>query len=907
MYRRDESWHPIAVRLSALVGVLAVVATTGCSAQAYRLPDDTSKVLQSVDVHVGTDGTVNSLTSTLVATSAASAEPVTTTVQHAPTQSSGKLPLRVLTSYRTADGFGTDLADLAGYTGRVQIDLTVQNLTAQSRLVSYQVDGREMSQQALVAVPLTVVGATELPGVEPDQVITASTDSTSAVSNGVLSQTSTGYAVIQWATILAPPRLAPTATLRLVLDTTGFQVPSFSLSVQPGLVSDPSTTAVIGSALGDSAAELDLQTRTVEVVGDVTSVLTQANTVISSVRESFAQTATTPGAKTVDELRSESSALADSIKAVDSNLNALSEDLGTDVAATDTTLTSVLARTVKAMDQLLGDTDAAAAKPKVTGKGCSAKVEPADKATSVHGHLMAVVNQLDGYAAATNSCKREIQQSVLNSIGPTTPNVAACVDSSSATCSLYLAQDAFTQVVSQLVQSGESAISALQPEIMASTTTAFGAVSDQLDEISKLVTTLSEQQTGTPSATEWNELRDRLSRLDTGLDSVTTQLTEMNQTATRSHTELTELHRNLTDLADQFCRRAEADQLSLATANELRAYLTDRSCADSAGKRTSLKPPKGQSSAVLTGITQQLADWKQVAEKTDPDGESDVATALTGLRADLREARSNLNQLTKERTDDTQATGQDFAQLAKLVRRASTKRETLRTQLSALEAQQAALATTVRTAFGEAASQASGEIASRIDPQIRQIGSQGELNSAQIGELLDAASSGLTSSGEQLGTEAKSGVEAQQAQLHEAGAAAETQIGSAIAAQVKVIDSGVSAAAKDLDGASALLGKDLNQVLLDLGDTQLTDSGLQGAVAASVATAGGTGNQVAQATQTATAFGNLRSSDIAGILFSRAQVSASLEAVNDLDAFVVDLPAGAEHRTIYTIRIGERR
>ena len=101
----------------------------------------------------------------------------------------------------------------------------------------------------------------------------------------MLSQASDGTTQVQWATILAPPQIGPSATLTLVVDAKDFKHPSFDLSVQPGLVTDPSVGALVDAAFQPgTSSELKLQARTIGLVGEVNTVLARAGETISKVR-----------------------------------------------------------------------------------------------------------------------------------------------------------------------------------------------------------------------------------------------------------------------------------------------------------------------------------------------------------------------------------------------------------------------------------------------------------------------------------------------------------------------------------------------------------------------------------------------------------------------------------------------
>ena len=105
-------------------------------------PASGDRLLQSVDVAIGSDGSLSQVGDTVVISRANTGPADTVRHPYDPSKIVDDLPVRVLPSYQTAQSSGTNLADLKGYTGQVTIDLTVQNLTVKPQKVSYDVAGR---------------------------------------------------------------------------------------------------------------------------------------------------------------------------------------------------------------------------------------------------------------------------------------------------------------------------------------------------------------------------------------------------------------------------------------------------------------------------------------------------------------------------------------------------------------------------------------------------------------------------------------------------------------------------------------------------------------------------------------------------------------------------------------------
>ncbi|NQD90991.1 hypothetical protein HP499_24715, partial [Paenarthrobacter sp. CM16] len=264
---------------------------------------------------------------------------------------------------------GSDLADLKGHTGPVEINLTLENLTVKPQTIQYDAAGQARSDTALVGAPLTIAASTKLPGIRADDVTPGSGDGTTG-TNGVLSSTEDGATVVQWATVLAPPRSGASTTLRLAVDVKDFQVPEFDVAVQPGLNTDLSANGVLASAFSSgTGSEMELQRRTISLVSDVNTVLAKAGSTITDVRRNLQATSQTLGAKTAGELRDNSKALAATMSDLKQQLQVLGSDLESSTTATQSTTMSQLKLTVSAVDAMLGDTSATPPVTPISGDG----------------------------------------------------------------------------------------------------------------------------------------------------------------------------------------------------------------------------------------------------------------------------------------------------------------------------------------------------------------------------------------------------------------------------------------------------------------------------------------------------------------------------------------------------------
>ena len=246
-----------------------------------------------------------------------------------------------------------------------------------------------------------------LPGIDPATVVTAAPDATPAAWRG--------HGLDQRRPQPLPgrhhagpvgehPRAAaadPTATFRVVLDAKDLVVPTLDVSVQPGLVTDPSVGALIDSAFNPkNSSELALETRTIKLIGDVNDVLGRASGTISGVRKTLDSSSKTLGTKTVEPLTEDTKTISTSLKTSSDDIDALGDDLKGSLTTTQSATLQRMSETVSGLQDLIGDTSASRLEVPTTGDGCATTVK-ASGGDGVYGNLLRVTAQLQAYAAST--------------------------------------------------------------------------------------------------------------------------------------------------------------------------------------------------------------------------------------------------------------------------------------------------------------------------------------------------------------------------------------------------------------------------------------------------------------------------------------------------------------------------
>lgn len=890
----------VAVIVAALV-VLAVVRPWSSDRKAAEIapPAAGDRLLQSVSVAMQSDGSLSQVGDTVVI-SRASGQTDTSTSEHDPRKVVNDLPVRVVPSYRTATSSGTNLSDLDGYTGRVTIDLQVQNLTVRPQQVSYDAGGQSRTSTAMVGAPLTVVASASLPGVDPATVVTPSTDASGAtdpdVTNGVLSRSSQQVPQVQWAAILAPPQLAATATLRLVLDAKDFTVPTVDVSVQPGLVTDPSVGALVDAAFNPkNSDELALQSRTIAVIGDVNDVLTRASSQISKVRKTLDSTSTTLGAKTVVALQQNTKQIDSSLKDSDRSLGSLDKALQSSLKSTSSSTLQQLESTVRQVEALLGDTSAPVPTATVTGDGCDAKVSAPVATGTVYGSLLQVSAQLNAYSSTTLGCRDELQKAISDTIGPADPSKPdACpADAAvvSVTCSLAATRDGFA-AVSASIRDAQKVTDGLDPEKDFDTSRA--TVDDLIKQLNSLVDGTSADPTKSDTAKQLAATNAAIVEAEDSLKVVGSVIGDIHTAALANKDDVDSMVAQNQAAADAICPvigdGTQPGTLTARTAERIRSFLVARSCPDANGDTTALTPPAPYTAAMSTRLQKQSDAWSDLAEETDPKStDDDLAKALTATTDALTDARKASDAATAS-----------VADLNAAARKSLEGLDSLASGLGDLEKKYSDATAALDESLADAAKNAS---TASLDDAIKTVSDQGQASSQQLGKAFTSSAAGLSSAAKALQDNGAAAIDQQRTELDRTQQTASRSLTTTTTASLGRISGDVTSATRDLTTTRQQLTRDLANILLDLGNPNVKGSGVIGTVAKGATAAGAADYQLALAADQTNAYAAVRGQDVAGIMLRQAQAEAALARQADLSAFAMQVPDDVQHRTVYAFHL----
>ena len=951
----------------AAVTVLALIWAQGVTGGTQARAEE-ARSLESIDIAVSPSGAVTAVSGTTVSVSPDGRRAAAGTRAYAPRDVAKDLPVRVRTAYRTADGAGTDLSEIAGHTGRVTIDVFVENLTVKPQSLTYDVAGTSHTRTALVGAPLTLSAAVSL-DTDPDSVITASSDA-QGVTNGVLSRTGEGKSQVQWAALLAPPQLGATADLRLVVDAVDFKVPEFDLSVQTGLITDPSVQGLMDAAFRtDTGSQLALTTSTIEVLSQVNESLAKAHAIVDRVSTTLTGNAGTIGTQTLADLTSSSQSLSSSMQSIGTDLSGLTQTLTQTLTSAQSSTASQLLQVVNTASAIMGDTSEPAQVPSLESLGCQAQAQPgaeptaqalvgsetptpagaagpaaaqADSGNGVYGSVNRVSGLLQAYAQANDECRAAVQAQLSEALGDA--DTSTCTQGSvSATCSLAAAQQQVNAAVASLGEQADAVTAALQPETRADVLTSSTTLGEKVTGVETALNRLAPSEGGEGTgdlSTELETLNQAVDALTPGVDALVSTLDGIHSWATTAQTNNTTARGQIEAAAADLCTEI-ASAKNPALLQQARARLTSTPCpgaadnkpgggaddkpadnkpddkpADKPGggaddKPADNKPDDGSSAdAALSAQSTNLEQIATASDTTTPGGatKKDVDAVRTAV-ADVVAARDAIVLAVDGAPDDPSkpSLSGSLKDLRTAVTDLRSGYDALSASVTKLDQDQSAAAAGVRTAFDKTAKETTNAVSTTVGTQIRLIGAQAETSRAAVGASFDAATSGMRTSADAITSDSARTIQAQTAQIQDQAAGSSAALSSQIEGSLTSMTQGLTGSVVDIEAARSLLTSDLDRVLLDIGSPDGSGTGLVGIMSSSAALAGSAGYQVAAANQAVAAHGAVRAQDMEGILLQQAQVKASLQAQSRVTGLATPRSAAEQRTMVYNFRVGGSR
>lgn len=873
------------------------------------------KVLQSVAVELQRDGSLTSITSTTIRQDGEGSSE-DDEKSHDPSKVGDELPLRILTSYRLGSKSGTDLSELEGKSGRIQIDVTVQNTTVRPTLLTYDSEAQSKTSPALVGTPLTVVASADLGKTDLSQVVSSDAGETGA-TNGVVSRDADGNAHVQWATMLAPPRLAASATFTLVQDVVDFEPPTFDVSVQTGLVTDTSVSRLVDSAFADDNGTQELTSRTVALLGSVGTVLTDASTVLSKVEEQLDGSASQLGTKTISDLESSASYITSALGGLAGDLDGLQTTMdGALRSSSDNAVKQLAASFAKVKDKVLGDPDVEDQEPLPKpdpADGCVLTPPATATSSTVYGQLRAVQAQLGLLARSTDGCRGAVVDALRTSLGTTGDVCDPAAPSTTAIGALSCASSALALSSSELVRVQVEITSTFDSTLLGKVAGPLTGVLTSLDDIRADAKALG---TG--------EISDGLIDIITRLEAVQASLAvdgtlasdvaTINQRATQQLSVLSGvpgsgdrgIARQMADLAAIVCDdlpdSPESNQASILVSGVdcagappvegAPSEYTSSLVAKVGGTQTAwteVRDSAARASSLVdtlrTDITEILADLRTI-------GAGDVG----GLEGDIEGLVDQIDALYQP-IPQTDPDGNPLPPLPPL-------RQQLVDAYDDVVDNQADIDTDLTDAFGKAAaaldngSKQVGDGASRVEDARKAA-------EKDAGSFFGAFGGSLDGIGNEIVSKGGATIKKQRAELDDVSDSFDAGLSSTATKAVRKISSQVSASNRDLESSEKRLTADLKAILVNIGQPKKNGSGLLGAIYTGARRTGASNTKIVDAGQATDAFSRVRGAALDDLYLQQAQVIASLEAEAKFPTFDLELPAGSTHRTVFSFHIGQ--
>lgn len=884
--------------VTSSIVALGVLAAGSLNLENAAASGDT--MVRALNISVGSDGSTRSVQGTALTTDQAGNSNSDGTHDLATAKTAAELPVRVTTAYRVGEKAGSDLSELNGYTGIAQIDITVENLTVQPKVLSYDVAGNSVTRAALVGAPMTMVASTSLPDISASDIVT---DSVGAPTNGVISRDVDGTTQVQWAAVLAPPQLAPNATLHLTVNAKNFKVPDFDINVQPGLTTDASAAGSMANAT--TAEMLDLEQRTIRVAGDVNTVLAQAGQTMSTVRTGLDNATDTLGAQTVSDLTHSTESLNSTIGSVSGELSSLETDLASSTSSSTSATLKSLQDAVTTMKDMLGDTsdDSAATSSPLPGQGCSALATvAADVPNTVYGTISRVSALLGSYAQATDDCKASVIATIQTALG--TEFEQCDENSTSAVCAIRRSSSEISDAMAKLTAEATAQVDALLPPNMGGDAVdSTKDLSTSADELQKLLADFLEKAQIADSNTNGGAtLLAAGQALQQAQTYFADKIGELKDEAVKGQAANKALASKTENLRTQLCAVPVDDasgSWTTAKRDELAALINRQACeADEPTTAMDSDVAKQSINDVLT--TQQTAWDDQVKALDVTNSQSpwysqwrQLTTAVSDTNVEAAQYKYNVEQVVNPDVVTSLSALADSLKQQALA--AATEVNNLNTDLIAAQ-------TSLKQTISDQASAGAKAVDAATAEGIRQVGDASTAAEGQINTLFTGLHDGLVAAAEGNQAAGKAMIDASNSALDTTTTDATTQLDATTAKARESISGSFDSATRDVEGANALLTADLANVLADMGSRE-GGTGLIGLMATYAALTDAADYQMAMASTTAAGYANVRADDVEGMQLIQAQTKAAATLLAELPDYGMTASRGTTVRSLFSFTI----
>lgn len=909
-------------------GLLAIACTyaLGLTSAPFALADgrdssDSSPVDDSIlNVSVAEDGSITSIGSD--DTSGKSFDPAA---------SAHDLPVRVLTSWTTDGKSGSDLRRVVGASGKVQVDLSLQNVTGKVENVSVDASGESLTRAQLVATPFTVVASTRLDSVSPEQVITGE-PGTAGVTNGVVS-VDDEETVVQWAATLAPPVLAGDVTFSLVLDVENFTVPEINIAAAPGFGLN---------SLQEDGGKSDVVAQTISTLSDVGMVLAESGKSLTTARAMLTDAGNQIGSRTISDLTASNDRILASAKALSQALNSLDQSLTGELSSAGETITSELSATTQRVNGLLGNPDVKTPGITVDSYTCDIKkidvsegndtseneedekqrrLKDAMERNGVYGVVSELSARLDAYADASEVCQTEISSNLDKLLGPDEPDEEICSQNDSLSCSLWETQRDLVEVSNDLAEQGAAISNLLAQEPVKESFTAAVTLGEAMTDLDDKISVLEHEQPGANLDRSIRAIRNsfrnasrELSKLKGVVDSLHSDLSATLQTADMQDQRIRQTKLELCVASGQTIPEGESEplepQIDTATVDLfLESFATHR-CPTTVGAEDGRPLRNGKNSVQGLGNTQRASIEQAVAQTAPYTEESDnsaLAQAVKSMEERLVEADEAVQSLIDAKNGDTESIEAQIKEVKGAFRTANRSYAEAYKLLEAMNSSYMQTQEEVASTFDETSKQLKQDADENYDSGLEIVNTVREDSKKQSDKFFGKIGEDLKGTSKEMRDSSGGAIRATKKEVEELNTALGQGTRESLNTSSQRMNEMLSSAVLDSDAAGELLSADIKKVLNDIGTNDSDSTGLLGAMAASNGQLGIADEKMTTSTTQMSQYQLLQRSRFDEFIMRQGVLQASLARLENIPGFPVEQPDVNPHVFTFQVATGDNR
>lgn len=743
---------------------------------------------------------------------------------------------------------------------------------------------------------------------------------------------------MQWAAMLAPPRLAGTASFTLVQDTESFEVPDMDVAVQPGLVTDGSVQSLLRSAFSeDGSSTVSMESSTIELISEVGGVLTEAGSVLAEVRSSLDGTVGNLGQRTIGELQASTNGVTASLLGVASSIEALDSQVSGQLASTSSDLSAQLTGTLQGVRALLGDpaTDEGPRDVSI-GEGCDVLLpsypERLRDELSIYQQVLQVRARLQALENASGACGETVRARLLESLG--SADTSTCTEeSATATCAISAAQAGVEAQAAGFEEFRDDITSFYASPALGDLASQVERLNDRVGAVVRLAALL----TGGGGDPVLGGVSDRLDELDSSLEDVQIALQGIDAGALGSVLDSVEAIQavalgqrdSLTQVLSDDLLGAALDEVSVLVEEACTAPSAPASCAERAEVVGELG---AQVESVRSTLTQARDSWASVAQQaTVADGLETSVAGLSTIAQQVQQARQELGSI-RTSLESGNGVGGQVQGLAELVTglfapslvggpsdevidlcpgdyepevpgRPEAPLNGVNRALANVACLEQGISSRVNARYDDIASSLGG-FGGLLDQQVAATDDARREAEAQIGLLADQLADSMGEAGAEVQRGARSSVRESRRDLERGATEFAATVERGVAEVLDGIGTTVGRATRDLVGAEQQLRSSLQAVLLDLGDPTTGTGGILGALRANSSQTDLSARRLLVAAGTADDFTGVRTAALDEVFLQRAQLTRSLQLQQELPAVGIEVPRGARLSTVYSFHLG---